>query len=362
MDKTSAQLIDEIVAHWRAVVTNTRPANRREVEQHADAVYLLSGHKPPKHYQWLERPEAILNIRIAKMGDLDTGNRNAMPLTFNNMRGDLQNRITPLRVASTANMEGLLPMPQAIANLSFLAHWQYAIASGVWKPLPVQRALHEYISELRAGVHCFHLGQTEAILFERPAVVKLDSFDRLHCATGPALVSRGEQPFPSLEYNGMDTWLGYRTSSTVDYYWNGLRVPWWVVMKPEFINLMRIAQTPNQEVKRVMIERYDELRTAGAYLFDSGGRLIHRDEFGELYQCDDITMVKVRNSTPEPDGSYRYYFLTVDPMLRPMKLVRDPDGKVIGKRFLFGQALTARNAVASTWGLYGEQYQPAYEA
>ena len=49
-------------------------------------------------------------------------------------------------------------------------------------------------------------------------------------------------------------------------------------------------------------------------------------------------MVEVRNSTPEPDGSVRTYFLRVPPTTR-----------------------SARAAVAWTFGLNGAAYEPAVE-
>jgi hypothetical protein len=63
-------------------------------------------------------------------------------------------------------------------------------------------------------------------------------------------------------------------------------------------------------------------------------------------------MVEVVNRSPEPDGSFRRYFLRVNPRLRPIH----DDGS-------FGepQAYTARNAVASTFGLSGAEYAPAIE-
>ena len=63
-----------------------------------------------------------------------------------------------------------------------------------------------------------------------------------------------------------------------------------------------------------MIELYGQTR----YLMDSGAKEISRDEFGILYRkeiVDDepLVMVKVVNSTPEPDGSFKDYFIRVPP-------------------------------------------------
>jgi len=70
-----------------------------------------------------------------------------------------------------------------------------------------------------------------------------------------------------------------------------------------------------------------------------------------------LVMVHVKNSTLEPDGSRRDYLLPVHPELRPIfePVPRGPGG--------FGepQAMTCRNAVASTFGLTGDKYSPEME-
>ena len=64
-------------------------------------------------------------------------------------------------------------------------------------------------------------------------------------------------------------------------------------------------------------------------------------------------MVEVANRSAEPDGSYRHFLLRVDPELRPIY----EDGS-----FGMAQKATARNAVASTFGLSGADYMPEVEA
>lgn len=82
-------------------------------------------------------------------------------------------------------------------------------------------------------------------------------------------------------------------------------------------------------MRRVMLEHYGYER----YL-DSGARPLHRDETGALWRIDldgdePVVMVEVLNSTPEPDGSRRTYWLRVPPSTR-----------------------TARQGVAWTFGLH----------
>ena len=58
-------------------------------------------------------------------------------------------------------------------------------------------------------------------------------------------------------------------------------------------------------------------------------------------------MVKVVNSSPEPDGSYKDYFIRVHPKLCPM---------FVDRQFGKPQEMTARNAIASTFGMTGDTY------
>lgn len=124
-------------------------------------------------------------------------------------------------------------------------------------------------------------------------------------------------------------------------------------MCPERLTVARIQQEQNAEIRRVMLERYGFDR----FITDSGALPIHADQTGTLYRTeleDDepLVVVRVLNSTPEPDGTIKSYILRVNPELRPMY----QDG-TIGEP----QEMTARNAVASTFGRRGAEYAPMCE-
>jgi hypothetical protein len=127
------------------------------------------------------------------------------------------------------------------------------------------------------------------------------------------------------------------------YYWNGVEVPKHVAILPELITIAEIESETNLEVRRVMIERYGMAR----YLADCGAKCISRDQFGGLYEKrigrigsnrERIRFVKVKNSTPEPDGSIKDYCLRVPP-----------------------DTLTAREGVAWTFGMTAAEYSPQKE-
>jgi len=134
------------------------------------------------------------------------------------------------------------------------------------------------------------------IVCERTSVVKQDSENRIHCEDGPAIA------YP-------DGWSIYAI--------HGVRVPEYVVMRPHEITVNDIQQEQNAEIRRIKIDRYGQSR----YLMDSGAKLVHEDDWGQLYKTEldndePLVMVKVVNSTPEPDGSYKDYFIRVPPTCR----------------------------------------------
>ncbi|MFE0457954.1 DUF6745 domain-containing protein [Kitasatospora sp. NPDC058965] len=157
-----------------------------------------------------------------------------------------------------------------------------------------------------------------ALLCERPGELHRDEAGRLDRADGPA--------------------LAYPDAFAL-YAWRGMPVPADFLATLGTLTPERIRDEENAELRRVMLEHYGYDR----YLADSGAEPLHRDETGVLWRIqlpDDepVVMVEVVNSTPEPDGSSRTYWLRVPPATR-----------------------TARAGVAWTFGLTEEQYRPQRE-
>ena len=123
------------------------------------------------------------------------------------------------------------------------------------------------------------------------------------------------------------------------YSWHGVTVPAPVITNPGSLTVSQIDQERNLEVKRIMLERFG----AGRYLDETGATIIHRDSYGTLYSkemhnLEPLIMVKVLNRTPEADGTYKEYFLRVPP-----------------------EIITAKEAVAWTFGLQSDEYHPKKE-
>jgi hypothetical protein len=159
-----------------------------------------------------------------------------------------------------------------------------------------------------------------AIVSDRPALVRLDTLGRLHAEDGPAVRYRDGLSIHAL---------------------HGVRVSRRVIERPSQIAVADVDNEPNLEVRRTLIERIGRRR----YLSLSGAVVVARDETGLLWRRrlprrrDEperaLCFVEVINGTREQDGTHRHYFLRVPPTSR-----------------------TAREAVAWTYGLTAEAYQP----
>ncbi len=135
--------------------------------------------------------------------------------------------------------------------------------------------------------------QNVLAISDRPQHIHWDDRGRLHSEQGPSILYR-------------DGW-GL-------HHWHGTAVEPWIIETPEKISVTLIEAEKNAETRRVLTERYGE----GRYIADSGLKPIAKDSFGELFRKDfkgdaPLVYVRVMNSTPEPDGSIKPYYLSVNP-------------------------------------------------
>lgn len=153
------------------------------------------------------------------------------------------------------------------------------------------------------------------VVCERPVELHRDEAGRLDRGDGPALA------YPD----------GFAL-----YAWRGMPVPADFLAELTTLEPTRIRTEENAELRRVMLEFYGYDR----YLAESGAEPIGKDETGILWRIaldddEDVVMVEVVNSTPEPDGTSRTYWLRVPPNTR-----------------------TAKEGVAWTFGLDAKAYEP----
>lgn len=194
-------------------------------------------------------------------------------------------------------------------NASWMPQWEAYPPPG--REGEVMRAL----AAVSRRTHWWWPYEKAAIVCERPSELHLDERGRLHRGEGPALAYR-------------DGFALFR--------WRGIAIPesfaqTLAALTPEIIRGER-----NAELRRIMLEHYGHER----YIVDSGAEPVQQDEAGRLWRVrlpgdEPITMVEVVNSTAEPDGAFRVYWLRVPPGTR-----------------------TAKEGVAWTFGLSEEEYRP----
>jgi len=195
-------------------------------------------------------------------------------------------------------------------DASWIAFYDYLRSIGTQGTEPL-----EGIKQLTLNCGWWWPYENLAIMTNRPVEVHRDNRGRLHNETGMAL-----------KY--ADGWGIYA--------WHGVLVPEYVILLPEPITTEMINAEPNAEVRRVLIERFG----LDNYLKEGTVLKVHQDSYGTLYRMnlrgdEPIMVVRVVNSTPEPDGTYNEYFLRVPPNM-----------------------LRAKQAIAWTFGLTEEEYEP----
>lgn len=196
--------------------------------------------------------------------------------------------------STAANSFPIAWLPHSIELLTF------ALACNLIKPTLFGELQDEieawaFLSH-SAGACVFH--KQLAFLCPKPKFLALDNINRPHSKSGPAA-----------------EWEGCKV-----YSWRGRAIPDMLISMKDKVTAKSIRKNRNIEQRRLMIEIYGEER----FLQDSKAELVAADTFGELFRLnldgdEPICMVKVKNSTAEPDGSFKSYFLRVPPATRTAK-------------------------------------------
>jgi len=201
-------------------------------------------------------------------------------------------------------------------------------------PLDYSKWLHWESAATHGGPRIMH--PEFCMISDRPERLTVDDRNLPHAADGP--------------------FCRWRDGSAL-FAWHGVRVPAKYYLREH--TAREILAEQNVEVRRAMIERYDEQHEKGAWLRDVGAKVLDTaiqpmrpgapESINELLSIDipddpDGRMVGVRVIDP---STGRQYVLRVHPELRPMR-----NGRLVGRP----QSMTVRNAIASTFGLHGEEY------
>jgi hypothetical protein len=184
--------------------------------------------------------------------------------------------------------------------------------------LDIDYSKYAYYEKLAIHSSVRYMHKKFCIICDRPLFIKKDEQNRPHCDTG--------------------AFMKWSDGSAL-YAVHGVRVPAWIIEEPYKITVEKIDKEQNTEIKRVMIDKFG----ISNYIEKSNSIMIHKDELGELYKKEvkndeEIRIVKVINSTKEPDGTYKTYWLRVPPSIT-----------------------TAKEAVSWTFGFEPKEYNPIIE-
>lgn len=185
------------------------------------------------------------------------------------------------------------------------------------------------------------------IAIQHPVVAAFDDADppRLHRVDGPALEFADGYAVFVVHGVALEPEVGRR-------------------MAAGEMTAIEIRDQANAEVRRVLVAEYNK-GDSGRYLRDVGATVIHEDvdalglsrRLIRIEQAGDepFVAVELTNSTPEPDGTRKLYTIRVHPELRPLPIPG------VTKEYGAPQEMTCLNAVASSFGMRGEDYQLSIE-
>ncbi|MGW6023875.1 DUF6745 domain-containing protein [Streptomyces sp. NPDC055099] len=329
------------MTEWRRVVAATGPADRAAAEAGVRLAYRRAGLPEPERIRWAASPREAARLIAAERDALGRSVRDVVRgRPWAAERAAVHARLGPGGWGERWNATGarLWDITQALTS---------RIRAGVVEELTdgghqAQTAVRLVLLDAVLGQHeaawlcAFDTSdgsaldgiaavarsagwwwpfEREAIVCERPSELHRDEAGRLDRADGPAVA------FPD----------GFALHA-----WRGMPVPAEFLRELSALTPERIRGEGNAELRRVMLEHYGYDR----YLDESGAVPVHRDETGVLWRIEllgdeDVVMVEVVNSTPEPDGTSRTYWLRVPPTTR-----------------------TAKEGVAWTFGLHPDAYEP----
>lgn len=343
-------------AEWRALSAVTGPGDRAAAERGVRLAYERAGLRAPERIRWARSPweavrmlseevlpgEAGASVRervrsapwAAERDRLHTelgarefarhwqatgaGLWDLTEPVVSRIRDGVVAAISPESSASAGEPGAIPPAGQEELRARLLlldavlgqhdAAWLCAFGTGAGTPL-------EGLAAVAREAGWWWPYENLAVISERPTALYRDEAGRLDRGDGPA--------------------VGYSDDFAL-YAWRGMPVPGEFIAELASLTADRIRDEENAELRRVMLEFYGYDR----YLSESGAEPVQRDETGILWRIpltgdEDVVMVEVVNSTPEPDGTSRTYWLRVPPATR-----------------------TAREGVAWTFGVSEADYEP----
>lgn len=250
----------EYEEHYRKVATCTDPCDRPKVEGIIRQVYKLSGLEEPD-IKWFQSPVAACKYIASEKGG-----------SYKDYMG----------WALSGQFEA-----------SWVAFYTFGERECGEVYDEANRAQLAAFRELSHELGWWFAAENVAMLCERPDRVCLEHDRkpaRYHSTDGPALRFRD----------------GYEA-----YFLRGTNVEKRVVMRPETITAKEILEQENVELRRILMAQMGEEK----FLKEAEFELAGEDNEGKLYVKGDLALLRVVNSSPEPDGTFKVVYLEVFPTL-----------------------------------------------
>lgn len=333
----------------------THPTDRSAAEEGVAVAYRSAGYSPPRSIIWCDSPLAIERSRklawarlapgkVIKEEVVDTAILRAWR-NLHELAPARQIRAVQEGIAIHARAAGsFAPLNVALDQQSAGVAWTFKVMLGTlrqrlgnwvaWRrtakyvPFRDSRWLpHDSIGILSVDAYLNELGgigreqtamrglQAVALnagamvahervcwLSERPVQLLLNERGDLHNPKGPAV-------------RYADGWSMFA--------WKGVVVVPWIIEHPERIDERVIALEHNPLVRRCLID----IMTPAKYVASGAVKRAAVDRVGTLWRkrwfdSDLWAAVEVVNGSPEPDGTFKHYFLQVPPeMTSPLEAV-----------------------------------------
>lgn len=372
--------VERLAKEWRALGLSVEPINRRAVRSAVVKLYRAHDYQDPEHVICLDSPAScLMAIRQIRNSD-QTKTRLKTPLRIgvpgrsrlfhayliSHRRRHLWPLLLQTNILSNigqVQLQALTATWDRVPSLQFKNHFNTHvkpklqrqlghpiddISNRCWLRLdkhlhgtPCIGAHHQDLShldlEIRFNSNIARSQRREQVAYlnyarkigwgiffadyafisDRPETIHIrdDFWEVVHSEDGPAIQYR-------------DGWNIYA--------WRGNAVPRSAIEEPVKISVDQVLNAEGFDMQRFLLERM----TPERFIRQGGAQAVARDRFGTLWKKrlarDDMwCAVEVINGTPEKDGSYQHFYIQVP-----------------------SEVVTARQAVAWTYGMLAEDYNP----
>lgn len=305
---------------WRNIGLSTEPANRPEAEKGVRLAYESANFNTSQHIYWFDSPAKVCQEKLTRLRDgYSYVGDEILRSTYGSVTqssGFLSNDYSLVHQVSNSMNHLVYNSLQELVWISVRetfdeSDWRTMSSRAPFlygqhdaPSLSTYEFFHNVLPQLlytRQFNGIWTVSQNAGwwipftdicLISERHTTLHLDDQNRPHCEGGLA--------------------IGYPDGWGV-YAWHGVRVPEYVIIRPDAITPDKIMNEANAEVARVMIERYGQ----DNFIRDGGFSIVQSDDYGDLYRVEfdnndePIVAVHVKDASSDRD-----YFLYVPPHIR----------------------------------------------